>query len=317
MRSRCQKGLLLFFLILPSAVFSEYHFQSTTVEDVITLNAPKKAAKHSFAVGGGVNFMYVDSFLDDSVGGEAFYRYTYQETISLEPTVAFNNFSVEAKGFDGDVFGIPILCNVLLHSPWWNKMRFYVLGGMGFQFNDGDLEVDVAESGVDGKLVVPPTLAGFESANNELIEAEARVTFLSSSTSTTTGATTTTSTAAATAGDTIKKEAALAAAESDVDLAEAKLAEVLKTKEIDLKSVAIPAGTKVDVDVDNGFVYTLGAGVDIEIAKNLFLNVEARYQFAEFDVNGSLDLPGFGVVKVDDQKEVEAFLLRVGVLIPL
>lgn len=317
MPSRYAKGLLLFLLTLPNAVFSAYHFESTTVEDVITLNAPKKAAKHSSFVGGGVNFMYVDSFLDNSVGGEAFYRYTYQETISLEPTIAFNNFSIEAKGFDGDVFGVPVLINVLLHSPWWNNMRFYVLGGGGFQFNDADVEVDLVDSGVKGKLVLPPTLSAIEAAKAELTEAGGKVDFLSGATTTTTGATTTTSTAAATEDETIAKKAALEAAESDVDLAEAKLAETLKTKKVDLKSVAIPAGTKVDLDVDNGIVYTLGAGVDIQVAKNLFLNIEARYQFAEFDVSGSLDLPGFGVIKVDDQKEVEAFLLRVGVLIPL
>lgn len=310
--------ILSLILFMPVQAKSEFRFESTTTDNVITLNAPKDAPVHVTSVGGAFNFIQVDSDFDDAPGGVAISRYTYRNIVSVEGTASFNEFDVDVTGFDGDVFGVPLFTNLLFHSPWWNNIRFYVMGGIGFQFNDADVDVDLSRASVDGKVVTLPTLAGIEDANNRLIEANGRVSFLSSSTSTTTGATTTTSTAAATEDSTIARDAALAAARADANLAAADLAAARNAKETNLKDVVIPAGTaSVNVDIDDGFVYILGAGVDIRLAENLLGNIEVGYQVADFDVSGELSVPGLGIVKVDDELSLDAFLVRIGFLIEL
>ncbi len=312
-------GPTLFLISLffcPQSVYSEINFQSTTIEDVITLNAPKNVKVHVWSAGGAINFVAVDSDLvDDELGGTAILRYTYRDKVSLEKTLSFNEFSFEGKGFDGDVFGVPVLAKLLFHSAWYNNVRFYALGGVGIQYNDADIEANLSRADLDGKVITLPTQAAIEAANNRLIEANARVSFLSSSTSTTTGATTTTSTASATASSTIARDAALAAAESDANQAGADLIAVQRTGIRDLKDVVLPAGTKVDIDVDDALVWLLGAGVDVAVAKNILLNFEAAYHFAYFDLSGSVAVPGVGTIKIDDEEDAHALYLRAGVLV--
>ena len=73
----------------------------------------------------------------------------------------------------------------------------------------------------------------------------------------------------------------------------------------------------LDLDVDDAFISTVGAGVDVVIAEGVILNFEGRYQFAEFDLHGSVLVPGIGTVKIDDDVNLDSWVLRAGVLLEL
>jgi len=294
--------LLIVFVLHPSSVFAGREFnRSSTTKDVVELNAPKDAPRHQFFIGGGVNFIYVDSDIgDDEVGGAVVTRYTYLDTISLQKQADFTNYSVDEKGFDGDVFGIPTLFTLLLHSPWWKNMRLYVIGGIGKQFNDSDLEVDVGVSGIDGLLIVPPDDATVLLASDTKILADAKVTTFSGI-----------------IVPTVKTESAKAAAEADAALAAEALTFALATKEVPLEFIDVPPGTIVDVDVDDGYVWTVGGGIDVKVTEDMLLNFEARYQCTHFDFSGKLDVPGLGVFKIDDEETFYTWVFRAGVLIRL
>lgn len=322
-----KKGLFFLFsafIFIPLPAFGEMNFQSTTTEDVITLNAPQRTnapkpiQRHAFFVGGFANLVYVDSdILDDVAGGGVSSRYTYMESVSFELNTEFNQFDFDKRGFNGDIFSVPTLFNFLLHSPWWNNVRFYVLGGVGYQFNDADASVDVVESGLDGSVAFPVNAAAVEAANNALIDANAKVTALSSSSSSSSTSSTTTS-SSSTVGSTIRREAALAAAQADANIAAANLAAARQVQVRDLKSVVLPSNTpRVDIEVDDAFIATLGAGVDIRITPDLLFNIEGRYQYAEYDIEGSVFVPGFGTISIDDKEDFDALFLKAGFLLRL
>ncbi len=42
----------------------------------------------------------------------------------------------------------------------------------------------------------------------------------------------------------------------------------------------------VNLDVEDGVIVTAGAGADYKLSEQLFLNIDLRYQFADFDIKG-------------------------------
>lgn len=144
-----------------------------------------KSPRHQWAVGGGGNVaLATNNTIDTIAGGTVKARYTFHNAFSLESSVDFNRF--DARKIDGDIFSIPFLQTFLLHTPYFNKVSYYLQSGVGYQFNeDKDLE-----------------LAG------------------------------------------------------------------------------------VGLNVEDGVIVTAGAGADYKLSEQLFLNLDLRYQFADFDIKG-------------------------------
>lgn len=103
----------------------------------------------SFLVGGGGNVVVSNSNIIDTIaGGGVKTRITFQDFISIESSLDFNRFPIQnadsgtydispfSSDVKGDLFSIPFLHMVLIHTPLWNNMSFYGGGGVGYQFND-------------------------------------------------------------------------------------------------------------------------------------------------------------------------------------
>ena len=126
----------------------------------------------------------------------------------------------------------------------------------------------------------------------------------------------TTVVSAATTSDAIAQAQGIAdAANSRALEASEALAAAQQTQVIDLSQVNLPAGLVVDLDIEDGFIYTVGAGVDVKVTKNIYWNTEIRYQMAEFDLSGSIVVPELGTVKIDDEIDFDIIVLRTGILI--
>lgn len=295
---------------LVSGAAAEYKpFWATTDRDVIAVNKPDASPVHAFYVGAAANGVIPDSDIIESVaGGSVLSRYTYRGAVSLEGNTDLNDFEIDDTGISGDMFAIATTFNVLLHIPLCEGITGYVLGGCGFQLNDADgVEADVNTSGLGGKVVIPPDQAAVDEANSRFIEAVGRRAAAE-------GAATAAETAGMT-GSSVNARARAEAAAADEQAALNDLQAAQQTRVVDVDSVTIPAGTMVDIDIEDGFISTVGAGVDVTVAENFLLNFEARFQFAEFDLTGSTVVPGLGTVKIDSEEDFNTLVLRAGGLL--
>lgn len=112
---------------------------------------------HSFEFGGGgVAFTSNTDVLNDTAGGTVKVRYHFMDFLALELSSDFYNLPVthvddktyETLGFldadaDGDIFAIPLMPTVLIYLPEWKNIHPYLFGGVGYQFNEADFDVDV------------------------------------------------------------------------------------------------------------------------------------------------------------------------------
>lgn len=64
--------------------------------------------------------------------------------------------------------------------------------------------------------------------------------------------------------------------------------------EEDIDGPALGLGNGVDLELDNSLGWSAQIGVDFDISKNIFLNVEARY--IDIDTDAELKIPGVGKV---------------------
>jgi len=180
--------------------------------------------EHAFSFGGGGNVAISDSdFFDTIAGGSILARYTFQEFVSLQSNIDFNRFPAQGGGVGGDIDAVALLGNVLIHTPYWNNLSLYALGGVGYQFNSAD----------------------------------------------------------------------------DVDL--------------NFSAVGL-SGVTTDVKVDDGAIYTVGAGADIRLSEHFLFNFEVRYQFAEFDFEGDISLLGTSVTRVKTDGDFDTLILRASLL---
>jgi len=291
-------------LLAPNALLAEERYMSSTIDDVIKLNAPKDNQEHAYAIGGGGIFISTDSDLDDTGGGSAIARFTYLEVVSLEGNIDVFEVSVDKGGFDGDIFAVPTLVKVLLHSPAFGPVRFYVMGGLGLQFNDADVTADPLVAQLRGDLVNAPSQDAINIANAVLIQANAEATAASLAVG-----------AGVDAGDIARAQASQEAANSRALQATEALRLARQAQKINLNQIIVPSGLSVDLDVDNGVVYVFGAGVDVKLADNCFWNTEVRYQKGDFDLTGSVNVPGLGKIKIDDEFDFDVIVVRTGFLI--
>jgi len=122
-------------LFLPGQLLAE---EETPYLDKIFLDEPTDVVEHAFYVGGTFDVAIENSdSIKSGLGGTAFGRYTFRENISFEPSIGFYGSDIGLKGVDGDLFAVPLLANVLVHSKW-GRLSFYFMGGIGYQFNDSD-----------------------------------------------------------------------------------------------------------------------------------------------------------------------------------
>jgi len=213
--------VLAFVFFLP--IFSSAQ-EVNRDQNAFLSTAAEEPPEWAFGIGGfGIAAISNSDVIDTIGGGGVNARLTYKEVLSLESSLDFIRFPIQAKRFDGDLNAIPLLGKLLIHSSPWDNLTLYAMGGVGYQFNDGDD-----------------------------IEAE-------------------------------------------------------------LSSFGFP-GLTVEVDVDDGFIATVGAGADVKLADHFYLNFEVRYQFADFDVDGKVAVPGGGTIDLDVDEDFDTVVIRSGFL---
>ncbi len=113
--------------------------------------------KNAFEFGGGATaFVSNTDVLNDTAGGTVKVRYHFLDFLALELSSDFYNLPLthvddktyESLGFldadvDGDIFAIPLMPTLLVYLPEWRNIHPYIFGGVGYQFNEADFDVDV------------------------------------------------------------------------------------------------------------------------------------------------------------------------------
>lgn len=119
--------------------------------EIASIESAPKVIEHAFAVGGFGNVAIATNDQLESIGGGGVKaRYTWREFLSFESSIDFNRFISKGpenqiiggtlvEGEDtGKLFALPFLQSILIHTPSWNNLSLFALGGVGYQFNDTD-----------------------------------------------------------------------------------------------------------------------------------------------------------------------------------